>query len=124
MWPSQPTARPVTLPCTPHAQWAGGADQRAGWFQALALCAVQVRAGVAAAQLGGRGGGWMQQGGGTLPRTLFAAQVSADCPSLVACLRASALRTPFPSQCVGGSLVFLAFARGERLFGGDAADFT
>lgn len=26
-------------------------------------------------------------------------------------------------QCVAGSLVFLAAARGDRLFGGDAADF-
>ena len=26
-------------------------------------------------------------------------------------------------QCVGGSLIFLAFGRGERLFGGDSDDF-
>lgn len=44
-------------------QWAGGAEQLAGWYQAFAIAAL---------------------------------------------------------QCVGASLVFLAAARGERLFGGDA----
>ncbi len=26
-------------------------------------------------------------------------------------------------QCVGGSLIFIAFGRGDRLFGGDSDDF-
>ena len=26
-------------------------------------------------------------------------------------------------QCLGGSFIFLAFGRGERLFGGDSDDF-